>query len=198
MLGPADRSGMGVILINALGEVTVCNQHAEEIIAQADGLSMIKSRLCAAENGQAEALDQLITHAVGQGANHQVASGGVAIVHRPSLRQPFVLIVSRLTNTAGPMDEPSHPRAVVLIKDPSDADRTNAELLIDLFDLTRRETEVALAVVSGHGLRAVAQQLGIALTTARTHLQHVFEKTRTRRQSELTSLVLQILAFRRL
>jgi DNA-binding CsgD family transcriptional regulator len=85
---------------------------------------------------------------------------------------------------------------VVLVKDPGDADNANAELLIDLFGLTRRESEVALAVVAGHGLRAAAQQLGIAVTTARTHLQHVFEKTQTQRQSELTGLVLQITACR--
>ena len=70
-------------------------------------------------------------------------------------------------------------------------------MLIDLFGLTRRESEVALTIVAGHGLRAAAQQLGIALTTARTHLQHVFEKTNTRRQSELTSLILQVSAFPR-
>jgi DNA-binding CsgD family transcriptional regulator len=197
LIGPADRSGIGVILMNSVGEVTVCNQRAEEILGRADGLSVSKSRLCAAESGEAEALDQLIANAVADGVNHNVATGGVAIVHRPSMREPFVLIVSRLTSTAGLIENPSRPRAVVLVNDPSDADRANAELLIDLFGLTRREADVALAVVAGHGLRAAAQQLGIALTTARTHLQHVFEKTLTRRQSELTSLVLQTLAFRR-
>ena len=195
LIGPTRQSGIGVILINAAGEVTVCNQHAETIVRQADGLSLIKSRLCAAASGEAEVLDRLIASAV---ADKDHVASGVVIVHRPSLRQPFVLIVSRLTSTAVVMEHPSHPRAVVLVRDPSDADRANAELLIDLFGLTRRETEVALAVVAGHGLRAAAQQLGIALTTARTHLQHVFEKTHTRRQSELTSLVLQILSFRRL
>jgi DNA-binding CsgD family transcriptional regulator len=195
LVGPTDRSGIGVVLINAFGEVTVCNQRAEEIVGQGDGLSVIKSRLCVAASGEAEVLDQVIANAVAD--NHNNASG-IAIAHRPSLRQPFVLIVSRLTSPIGPTNDPSHPRAVVLINDPSRIDRANAELLIDLFSLTRREAEVALAVASGYGLRAAAQQLGIALTTARTHLQHAFEKTRTRRQNELTSLVLQTLAVRQL
>jgi len=193
LIGPTCRFGIGVILINAVGEVIVCNQHAAEIVRQADGLSLNKSRLCAAARGEAEILDRLIANAVADDDN--VASS-VAIVHRPSLRQPFVLIVSRLTTTTAEADDPSRPRVVVLVKDPSDADSANAELLIALFGLTRRESEVALAVVAGHGLRAAAQQLGIAVTTARTHLQHVFEKTHTQRQSELISLVLQILASR--
>jgi DNA-binding CsgD family transcriptional regulator len=198
LMGPFDRSGIGVILINAVGQVTVCNQRAEAIVRQADGLSVIKSRLCAAASAEAEALDRLIANAVADGVNHDVASRGVAIVHRPSLRQPLVLVVSPLTSITGPINDPSHPRAVVLVKDPSDADGANAELLIDLFGLTRREAEVALAVAAGNGLRVAAQQLGIAATTARTHLQHVFQKTNTRRQSELTSLILQVLAFQRL
>jgi DNA-binding CsgD family transcriptional regulator len=193
LIGPTHRFGVGVILINAVGEVTICNQHAAEIVRQADGLSLIKSRLCAAASDEAEVLDRLIANAVAE--DRHVASG-VVIVHRPSLRQPFVLIVSRLTTTTAVDDDPSQPRAVVLVKDPGDAGSANAELLIDLFGLTRRESEVALAVVAGHGLRAAAQQLGIAVTTARTHLQHVFEKTQTQRQSELTSLVLQIMARR--
>ncbi|MBV8509279.1 MAG: hypothetical protein JO289_03860 [Xanthobacteraceae bacterium] len=138
-------------------------------------------------------MDRLIANAITD--DHNVASG-VTIVHRPSLRQPFVLIVSQLTTTTAERADPSRPRVVVLVKDPSDAHSANAELLIDLFGLTRRESEVALAIVAGHGLRAAAQQLGIAVTTARTHLQHVFEKTHTQRQSELTSLVLQIMASR--
>jgi DNA-binding CsgD family transcriptional regulator len=193
LIGPTHRFGIGVILINAVGEVIVCNQHAAEIVRQADGLCLIKSRLCAAASGEAEILDRLIANAVAD--DHNVASG-VAIVHRPSLLQPFVLIVSRLTTTTAETDDPSRPRVVVLVKDPSEAGSANAELLIDLFGLTRRESEVALAIVAGHGLRAAAQQLGIAVTTARTHLQHVFEKTHTQRQSELTSLVLQIMASR--
>jgi DNA-binding CsgD family transcriptional regulator len=150
-------------------------EDAKDLIGprQADGLSVIKSRLCAAASGEAEVLDRLIANAVAD--SHHVASGA-AIAHRPSLRQPFVLIVSRLTSSALVMDDPSRPQAVVLVNDPIDAERANAELLIGLFGLARREAEVALAVVAGHGLRAVALQLGIALTTTRTHLQHVFEK----------------------
>ena len=97
MVGPTDRSGIGVVLINAAGEITVCNQRAEAIVRQADGLSVMKSRLCATSSTEAEALDRLIADAVADRANQYVAPGGVAIVHRPSLRQPFVLVVSRLT-----------------------------------------------------------------------------------------------------
>jgi hypothetical protein len=90
LIGPPRRFGVGVILINAVGEVTIYNHHAAEIVRQADGLSLIKSRLCAAASDEAEVLDRLIATAV---ADDRHGASGVAIVHRPSLRQPFVLII---------------------------------------------------------------------------------------------------------
>ncbi|TPK07044.1 hypothetical protein FJ872_24085 [Mesorhizobium sp. B2-5-9] len=61
--------------------------------------------------------------------------------------------------------------------------------LRDLYRLTPAEAAVATAVARGEGLQAVADEVGISLTTVRTHLQHVFEKTETRRQAELVRLI---------
>lgn len=46
-----------------------------------------------------------------------------------------------------------------------------------------------MEIARGGGLQAAADELQISLTTARTHLQHVFEKTETQRQAELVRLV---------
>jgi DNA-binding CsgD family transcriptional regulator len=48
-----------------------------------------------------------------------------------------------------------------------------------------------IEMVWGEGLQASADVLGISLTTARTHLPHVFKKTGSRRQAELERLILQ-------
>jgi DNA-binding CsgD family transcriptional regulator len=47
-----------------------------------------------------------------------------------------------------------------------------------------------LAVVRGDGLQAAADALGVTLATVKTHLQHVFGKTGTQRQTELMGLIL--------
>ena len=44
---------------------------------------------------------------------------------------------------------------------------------------------VAAQLVSGEGLRKAASCLNIALSTARSHLKHILEKTGTHRQAEL-------------
>jgi DNA-binding CsgD family transcriptional regulator len=55
--------------------------------------------------------------------------------------------------------------------------------------LTAMELRVLLGIVQIGGGRLVAQDLGIAETTVRTHLKHLFEKTGTNRQVDLVKLV---------
>lgn len=47
-----------------------------------------------------------------------------------------------------------------------------------------------MAIADGQRLKAVAEQQGIGLATAKTHLQRVFEKTNTHRQADLIRLLL--------
>lgn len=58
-----------------------------------------------------------------------------------------------------------------------------------MFDLTEAEAKLALGLASGLSLMEVAQQQGIRMTTARTHLARVFWKTGTRQQSQVAALL---------
>ena len=57
--------------------------------------------------------------------------------------------------------------------------------------LTPAEVRFTREILKGDGLQAAADRLGISVTTARTHLVHVFGKTGARRQAELVRLILQ-------
>lgn len=63
--------------------------------------------------------------------------------------------------------------------------------LISLFGLTSKEARLTAELCNGHAsLEEAAEQLGIGLSTARTHLKHIFAKTDTRRQADLVKMVL--------
>jgi DNA-binding CsgD family transcriptional regulator len=64
--------------------------------------------------------------------------------------------------------------------------------LRDLYNLTPAEAAVALRVLHGHGLQAVANELRVTLSTVRVHLQRAFEKTGTHRQAELVRLLIEL------
>ena len=89
--------------------------------------------------------------------------------------------------------EPDAARATVVLVQISEPDARVPVQLSDLqalFGLTLAEARVARATIAACGLSEVAEQLSIQTTTARTHLQHVFEKTKTNRQSQLVRLIL--------
>src|SRR5215470_17466321 len=63
------------------------------------------------------------------------------------------------------------------------------EAIARAYRLTPMELRVLLAVVEVGGVPGVADALGIAETTVKTHLGHVYEKTGTGRQADLVKLV---------
>jgi len=63
------------------------------------------------------------------------------------------------------------------------------EKAADLFGLTTAEHRVLTLLFEGMSLAGAALSLGVTRTTARTHLQRIFDKTGRRRQSDLVRLV---------
>lgn len=69
----------------------------------------------------------------------------------------------------------------------------DADLAASVFALTPAEAELAEGLVAGETLNEVANRRGIAVTTARTQLARLFEKTGTTRQPELVLLLCGLL-----
>jgi len=61
------------------------------------------------------------------------------------------------------------------------------------FGLTPAETRVLAGLPAGRKLAETATALGVAVTTARTHLDSIFAKTGLSRQAELMLLATQML-----
>jgi DNA-binding CsgD family transcriptional regulator/PAS domain-containing protein len=59
-----------------------------------------------------------------------------------------------------------------------------------VFGLTAAEAQVLGQVLAGHKLAAGAASLGVARSTAKSHLDAIYRKTNTHRQAELVSLAL--------
>jgi DNA-binding CsgD family transcriptional regulator len=63
------------------------------------------------------------------------------------------------------------------------------EMIAKAYGLTPTELRVLLAIVEIGGVPDVAKALGIAETTVKTHLSHLYAKTGTTRQADLVKLV---------
>lgn len=183
-LATLEKAPYGILVVTPAGAVVFANSTAVDITAQLDGLAVDRSgHLHAMPAARHAQLGRLIRHAAS--AEH---TGGSVAVPRPSGRRRLLVHVVPLDGIPTGDEEPS--AVLVLIIDPDRDPVPPPAALHDLYGLTDAETLVALAVLHGDGLAAVADALSVSLYTARTHLQHIFTKTGTHRQAELVRLLL--------
>jgi DNA-binding CsgD family transcriptional regulator len=116
-------------------------------------------------------------------------TGGALSLERPSLRSPLRLLAVPLPAGSAWPDLPLESGAILVVVDPEEARALPSDRPQALFGLTPAEAAVAVALAAGEGLPAVADRLGIARPTARTHADRVLAKTGTGRQAELAGLL---------
>lgn len=66
------------------------------------------------------------------------------------------------------------------------------DLMRSLFDLTVSEARVASGLATGKSLEAIASEGGVAITTVRSQLRRVLEKTGCTRQAEVAALLASV------
>ena len=82
--------------------------------------------------------------------------------------------------------------AAVFVSNAADPPRLPADALALLYDLTPAETRVFELVVEGKPPAEIARQFGVTLSTVRTHLGRVFEKTGCARQADLVAMAARV------
>ena len=81
----------------------------------------------------------------------------------------------------------------LLLVTPVAADRApSLELMRTLFDLTVAEARVARGLATGMALEAIAEEGDVAITTVRSQLRRVLEKTGCTRQAEVAALLASV------
>lgn len=171
----------GVVVVSAEGTVWSANAAAAEIFTVGDGISVRGGRIAT------DALKGGIAMALSAGSDG-LRRGSWILCPRPSGKEPYVANVVPIGDPAGP----DHC-ALVVLNDPERHKTQPAEDIVrDLYGLTPTETRFVALLRDGNSLADVADRLSVSLTTVRTHLQHVFRKTGTHRQTELVRLLLSV------
>ncbi|WP_353641209.1 helix-turn-helix transcriptional regulator [Mesorhizobium sp. WSM2239] len=189
-----DRLDAGVILVDAAARILFANQTAEAILAGNDGVGIDREGIGACSNRANQVLRQLIARCADiTTANGE--PGGSMEIPRVEGRRPVRVVVAPFRADAAQIGTAwlgaARPVAILMITDPERGKRARKENLRCRFGLTSAEAEVALEILKGDGRDASAARLGIAATTVRAHLSHIFQKTGVRRQAELVRLLMQ-------
>jgi DNA-binding CsgD family transcriptional regulator len=188
-----DHLQQGFLLVDAQARVLFANGAGRAMLDARDGLQLDDCALSAIDGDGDRTLARLIASCAGNGGTTAERGGEVSLVRH--LRPPLQAVVTPLSDATVaaylPWIATLRPAAIVLVSDPEMELRTRVMRHCRRFGLTAAETAFALEIVKGHGRRAAAEQLGISVSTARSHLSSIFHKTGTHRQAELVRLLLR-------
>ncbi|HXK61662.1 MAG TPA: hypothetical protein PLP42_17385 [Acidobacteriota bacterium] len=190
-LGAAlDRVPQGCIFLDHDGRVARMNRAAEELLNKGDGLCTHHGRLTAVFDIESRRLHELIQSAL-RGIRSDGQAGGVMAIARKSTEKPYIVRVFALRSPVTFVGAP-RARVVLFVSDPGWHTETNEDLLQQLYGLTPAEAKITTLLGEGESLEKVSELLSITRNTAKSHLAKIFQKTDTRRQSELVRLLVSL------
>lgn len=181
-----DRLACGLVVARQDGTVLLANAAAVSLGDRGGPLRLGDGHrpLAATARAAGPSLGHLVRLAAGGGP------GGV--VHLPRDAGPGVVaLVTPLPAGLLP-DQPARGLALLVLTDLRDGAPDVAGLLRQLYGLTPAETALAVALADGLRLAEFAEARRVRLTTVRSQIRAVLDKTGCRRQSELVRLVTRL------
>ena len=184
-----DGLGAAIVLVDAGGSIVHANAAAHRLLADGDILRVSGSaRLNLGTHQIDEDLQGIIAAAAMGDAS--LGSKGIAMPLVSRTGEHYVAHVLPLTSGLRSQSAFSHVAAAAVFVHRATIEAPSPpEIIAKSFKLTPSELRVLLAIVEVGGVPEVAEALGIAETTVKSHLGHVFTKTGTSRQVDLAKLV---------
>jgi DNA-binding CsgD family transcriptional regulator/PAS domain-containing protein len=176
----------GVVLADEDARIVHANAAATAMLAASDPIANRQGRIAV----QSTATTSTLQCAIAQAARDEATLGqkGIGIpIPRPS-GDPFVIHVLPLGRSHMRSGLIQRAAAALFVASASGPPRLPQDALNQLYDLTPAEIRIFELICEGQTRAAISELLGISLSTVKSHLFHVFEKTGCRRQVDLVRL----------
>ena len=185
---------LATIILDEDGRVVHTNTLAQHILGECDGISLADTALAFRNPEDAQRYRDAFARALEAGRTGRPGIVEVIRVQRSPGKNPLGMIIRpgwpRLRAPEAPM---AGSVAVFLSTESRTRDASTASVR-KLFGLTEKEAQLALALANGHTLQEFADQFGMSLNTARTHLRAIYTKTGIDRQARLVRAILKSVA----
>ena len=183
-----DGLSAGMILVDANGRIVHTNNAGNAILDAGDFLRSVCGRLVASDLAINAALREILVAA--NAGDAALGVKGIALPLTAHDGERYVAHVLPLTSGARREAGLAYNAvAALFIRKASLEPFSPPEVIGEMYKLTPTELRVLLAIVDIGGVPEVAAALGVAVTTVKTHLSRLFEKTGVARQADLVKLV---------
>jgi DNA-binding CsgD family transcriptional regulator len=184
-----DQMRLGIIYLDEHCRILKANRIAEGILERSDGLYTNNNAVIAKNTEDNKMLAMSIRQAVALHLHQSGDTPRLFSIQRSPGHRAF-----RVTTMPFPRSQNifpiQRPAVALLINDPELDPSLAIKEFKHRYKLTTSEAGLAQKIASGFTLREAASRLGITYESARTYLKVIFQKTHTRKQSELVRLIL--------
>ncbi|HVY57061.1 MAG TPA: LuxR C-terminal-related transcriptional regulator [Xanthobacteraceae bacterium] len=179
----------GVFLLDANCLIVLANAAGQAMLEHGRILRAVQGKLTPLDRSAEAALRDLVG-ACAAGGDEAIGIKGIAVPLGATTDGYCLAHVLPLTSGARRKTARDYSAVAVVFARCTPLDlAASCDTIARVYQLTPSELAVLRAVVETAGVRAIAAELGISDSTVKTHLQHVFDKTGTRRQADLVKLV---------
>ena len=184
-----DALRCGVVLTNATGTILHANRAAERLFRHGCSLQSSRGMLAAKLPAAAKELRNAIRLA----AQDEASLGKIGLAIRLSEPDEAPVFAHVLPLSGSELRAGLEPEAIAAVFIGAAQDEQEAaQGVAATYGLTPAETRLLESLLAGYTLAETAAALGVAMTTAKTHLGSIFQKTGTNRQAELMRLAARV------
>ncbi len=177
----------GMVLVDREARVVHANGTARAMLAAADPIRSVQGRLQLPTTQASNALVDAITRS--DLKLEDLGQRGISIPALMKNGRPSVTHVLPLRGADLRCGLEQRATAAVFVAGIETVPQMPAAALALLYDVTPAEARVLELIVEGLTPRESAEKLNVSITTVRTHLARLFDKTHTSRQAELVALM---------
>jgi DNA-binding CsgD family transcriptional regulator/PAS domain-containing protein len=176
-----------VYLTDRHGRVVFMNRAAEHQARTSNALRIDNNRVAPVDRGARAVLTKAVEEAIAD--ETEVPAGGFTLALPDGEKSGLVATVLPLrSGERRRVCSAFQAFVAIFVQDPMAVPAFPGEAFAKLYGLTGGELRVLLAMAPGLSIKEAAEVLGISEATAKTHLQRIFAKTRTSKQTELMHL----------
>jgi DNA-binding CsgD family transcriptional regulator/PAS domain-containing protein len=183
-----DGIAAGLVLVDTAGRIVHANAPALSLLRDEAAIRGTGGKLAAIDPEATRLLNDIFMNA--NAGDAAVGAKGIAVPLSSRNGERYVAHVLPLTSGARRKAGIAYGAvAAVFVSEAALELPHPLEAITATFKLTPAEMRVLMMIVQLGSVPEVAPVLGISESTVKTHLQHIFEKTGTRRQTDLVKLV---------
>jgi DNA-binding CsgD family transcriptional regulator len=178
-----DQLSVAVLILSASGRILFANRAAHDMLEGGWPIRLLDGCLQGKDPSVSGALKQAIEFVSSSEQGAEAGPYEVCLAHQSADRPGAIAELRLLT-----FDD-AEPATALFIMQASQASHYGIDGLGEAFGLSKAETRILKALAETQDPPEAAVRLNLALSTVKSHLRKIFQKTNMSRQADLLQLV---------